>query len=123
MKKSYSLMLEMAYSGQDHGHFRTITIIYGFLVPDRSARLYDSGNTSLICNLNTVREGEKGIGSHDSTLQIKSKIPGFFKLDMALILFTSVLFVVGFEQNRCHHRDNSESHKQRCQQRKGNGQR
>ena len=71
-------MLEMTYSRQDHCHLRTITILYGFLVPDRSTRLYDSGNTSLICNLNTIRKGEESVGSHDSTLQIKSEIPGFF---------------------------------------------
>jgi len=60
-------MLEVTHASEHHAHALGIAVVDTVLVLDRATRLHDCGDACFVGYGNTVREREKGVGSHDST--------------------------------------------------------
>ena len=67
-------MPEMPHSCHHQRQVGFLTIVDTVLIPDRTARLNESCNTSFMAELYTIIEGEKGIRCHNSTIQIKVEL-------------------------------------------------
>ena len=61
----------MTNSRENHGHVMSVRGLDGFGIPHRTTRLNDCTHPETGSGDNPVREGEKGIGSHDAILQRK----------------------------------------------------
>src|SRR5688500_2234076 len=62
---SIGSVLEVTPAGEDHGHVMAVGDLDGQLVADAAAGLDDGCHTRLRGNLDPIREGEVGVGSHD----------------------------------------------------------
>ena len=54
-------MFKVTGTGKNHGDTVFVTGIYRFLIPQRTARLYNSFYAELSCHFYTIREGEESI--------------------------------------------------------------
>ncbi len=66
-------MLEVAHAGEDHAHSMRIAVVDAILILDGATRLHHCGDASFVGDGDTVREREEGVGSHDSTFQVKAE--------------------------------------------------
>ena len=70
-------MPEMPVAGEDHGDSCSIGGGDDFLVAHGTAGLDAGGNTGIDGRLQTIGEGEHGIGGDDGAFQIKAGFLGF----------------------------------------------
>ena len=61
-------MFEMTETCHDHSHVVLLAVVYRLLVTYRTSRVNHILDAGLVCQFNTVREGEEGITCHGCTL-------------------------------------------------------
>src|SRR4051812_42755663 len=72
-------MPEMPDAGKHHGQSVFFTIINAVLITNRSAGLNKSGNAGIVSHFHAIVKWEEGIACHHSAVEIKIKLPCFFK--------------------------------------------
>lgn len=88
-------MFEMADTGLHHFHFMCIAILDRKVVVDRSSGLYYRSDAGFVRNFHAVGEGEKGIRSHDRTLQVEAEMLRFLNRLFQRIYARSLPCAVG----------------------------
>ena len=68
-------MFEVSFTCEYHGYAILVGCFYGFLVADGSPGLDDCRDPCLVGCFHAVREGEEGIGSHDTTPYTVASLP------------------------------------------------
>ena len=68
----------MSKSGKYHADAVFVTAVDGLLVAHRASRLHDGGDACFVGQLDTVLEGEEGVGSQDGTLEVEVERMGLF---------------------------------------------